>query len=493
MTKSTWLLLGLLFVTIAGSANAAGYRFGASDQAFYIPAIALRADPSLFPRDRVVFEPQMRLWVGDELLGTLVRTTGMTLPTLFAVLYALTMVGLVAGVTLLARSLGCNAWTIATALVLVTLRHRIARTGANSLEGYMHPRMLAFACGLVALAFVTWKRPVAAAAWTLVSAVVHTSTALWFGAVVAVATVWPFHRNRRAPWLAAAGLAIGMVGAGVAVAAMPRMDDAWLAVLADRDYLFSTDWPLYAWVGNLAYPAVLLAIFRRRTTLGAIRPGETGLVAGLVSLVALFALSLPFAELHVAFFVQLQANRVFWLLDAAVAIYLAWWLAEDLMVRWTVGRRAAAVALLAVLSLSRGAFVLRETGRPLAQLAPAADADWMEVMTWLRGRPSAWHVLADPAHARKYGISVRAAASRDTVLEAGKDPAMAMYDEALAQRVAERTALLAGFDDWTAADADRIRDIDARYDIDVFVDRADRAFPWPVLFRNNSFVVYDLR
>ena len=97
----------------------------------------------------------MRLWVGDELLGGIVRVTGIELPTLFALLYVLTMAGLTLGVVWLARSLGCDWWTITFGLILLTLRHRIAKTGANSLEGYMHPRMLAFACGLMALAFVT--------------------------------------------------------------------------------------------------------------------------------------------------------------------------------------------------------------------------------------------------------------------------------------------------------------------------------------------------
>ena len=37
-------------------------------------------------------------------------------------------------------------------LVAVTLRHRIPHTGANSVEGYFHPRLLAFAVGVSALA-----------------------------------------------------------------------------------------------------------------------------------------------------------------------------------------------------------------------------------------------------------------------------------------------------------------------------------------------------
>lgn len=490
MTHASRLFAAVLFVTLVGTANAAGYRYGASDQAFYIPAIELSADPSLFPRDRDVFEPQMRLWIGDELLGAVAHVTGIELSTFFAGLYALTMLALTLGVVALARALGCDWWTIGIALILVTLRHRIARTGANSLEGYMHPRMLAFACGLVALACAARLRPAAAGLWTMVAAIVHTSTAIWFGGVVAIAALWP-HRNRGEVRGALGIGGVASIAALVAAATfLPRMDAAWLTVLADRDYLFSADWPLYAWIGNLAYPAVLWAIYRRRVTTGAATRGESGLVAGLLSLLVIFLITIPLAELHIAFFVQLQANRVFWLLDAAVAIYVAWWLASDLMARWPRARRLAVVGLLASIAVARGAYVLHETGRPLAQLHPA-DGDWMEVMDWLQTQPSSWHVLADPGHAWKYGISVRAAALRDTPLEIGKDPAMAMYDRDLAMRVAERSAALGTFDAWSTPDV--VRDVDARYDIDVFVDHTDRAFPFPVLFRNDSFVVYDLR
>jgi hypothetical protein len=490
VTPALRLLVAVLFVVTVGTANAGGYRFGVSDQAFYVPSIELAADSTLFPRDRGVFEPQMRLWLGDELLGAAVRATGIELPTLFAVLYLLTMCALTIGVVALARTLGCDWWTIAAALVLVTLRHRIARTGANSLEGYMHPRMLAFALGLVALAFSARLKPVTAAIWTLLAALVHTSTAIWFGGVVFVAALWPYRLRRDVRLAALAAAVAGVAGFVGAVALLPRMDAGWLAVLDDRDYLFSADWPLYAWLGNLAYPAVLWTLHRRRTARGVAHPGESALIAGLLALVVVFLVTIPLAELHIAFFVQLQANRIFWLLDVVVAIYVAWWLASDRMSKWPSARRAAAVGVLACLAIGRGVFVLHEAGRPLVQVRPPTD-DWMDTMTWLRGQPAHWHVLVDPGHAWKYGISVRAAALRDTPLEIGKDPAMAMYDRRLAMRVADRTVALGNFDAWSSPE--EVLQIAAHYEVDVFVDHVDRRFPFPVLFRNNSFVVYDLR
>ena len=323
----------------------------------------------------------------------------------------------------------------------------------------------------------------------MAAAVVHSSTAIWFAGVVVVAAVWPHVRTTRARAALGAAAVAAVLALMFVAARMPVMDAAWLAVLGDRDYLFSLDWPAYAWAGNLAYPVVILALFRRRVRSGAAVAGEAGLMAGLMALVAVFFMSLPLAERHIAFFVQLQANRVFWLLDAVVAAYLGWWLAFDLAGRASLRRRAV-IAGLALLAVGRGAFVLHEAGRPLAQPA-LADDDWTAAMRWLRQQSPSWHVLADPGHAWKYGSSVRVAALRDTPLELGKDPAMAMYDAALAGRVAERTAALAGFDDWTTADD--VRAVATRYDLDVFIDHTDRRFDLPTLFRTGRFVVYDLR
>ena len=57
-----------VFVLLA-TMNAAGYRYGASDQAFYIPAVLRHLDPALFPQDRTVIDGQSRLIVVDEILA----------------------------------------------------------------------------------------------------------------------------------------------------------------------------------------------------------------------------------------------------------------------------------------------------------------------------------------------------------------------------------------------------------------------------------------
>jgi hypothetical protein len=87
-------------------------------------------------------------------------------------------------------------------------------------------------------------------------------------------------------------------------------------------------------------------------------------------------------------------------------------------------------------------------------------------------------VLADPAQGWEEGVSFRVGAERDTVLEAGKDTAMAMYDRDVAMRVGERMRALAAFQTMTTAD---VLVLASRYAADVLVVPADRVFTLPEL------------
>jgi len=67
-------------------------------------------------------------------------------------------VALAGGGARIASHFSKNGWTITTVVTAMTLRHAIAKTGANTLEGYFHPRMAAFALGLFAVASVLERR-----------------------------------------------------------------------------------------------------------------------------------------------------------------------------------------------------------------------------------------------------------------------------------------------------------------------------------------------
>jgi len=476
-----------LFVLLA-TANSGGYRFGVSDQAFYVPAIQHLLDPSLFPRDSALLEAQSSLMTSDQLLAGVVQATTGSLPDLAAGFYLVSLLVLVAAAVYFARGLQFSWWAVAAFGVLLTFRHRIAKTGANSLEGYMHPRQMAFGLGVLAIASVIRNRFGVAVLCVALAGVLHPTTALWFGlAVVAGAAVQrPEWRWQLGALAVVGGLAaLWAVTLGPLAGRLVTMDPLWLQVLDTKDYLFPTEWPLDAWLLNLAYPMLIWLTWRARERRGVAVRGESALVAATLVLTGVFAVSVVLTAMELALAVQLQITRVFWVLDFLALAYVAWWMTR-------APRLApAVVAILALASATRGYYLL-EVWQPERQLMTIdlPKTPWVDAMAWLRTQSVDWHVLADPNHAWKYGVSVRIAAGRDTVLEGVKDSALALYSRDVAVRVADRTRDLGDFPLLTTT---RARALAATYDLDVVIVESAHQLDLPVLYRNDEFVIFDLR
>ena len=62
---------------VVATANGAGYRYGVSDQAFYIPVVVRALDPGAFPRDAALIDAQGQLMLSDEALAGVVRGDGL--------------------------------------------------------------------------------------------------------------------------------------------------------------------------------------------------------------------------------------------------------------------------------------------------------------------------------------------------------------------------------------------------------------------------------
>ena len=62
-------MVALAAFVVLATANAAMYRYGVSDQAFYIPVVARALDPAAFPRDAALIDAQGRLMLADYLGG----------------------------------------------------------------------------------------------------------------------------------------------------------------------------------------------------------------------------------------------------------------------------------------------------------------------------------------------------------------------------------------------------------------------------------------
>jgi hypothetical protein len=345
--------------------------------------------------------------------------------------------------------------------------------------------MLAFGIGLLAVAFLLRRRTWLSIVLVAAAALIHVTTGLWFSILIGVALVRLEPACRR---LAIAGaivvIAVGAWAftAGPLRASMTQMEGVWLQAVATKDSLFASQWPVWAWLANLALLAVLWWAHRRRQRSHQATAEDDALIWGATALAAFFLLTLPLVVARLAFPVQLQISRVFWLVDVLATIYL---------LSLLVDRRAArAVAIvLVIVSVSRGAYIMlvERPDRALFSMH-LAESPWEDAMRWLSRQPIDTHVLADPGHSWKYGTSVRVSATRDVFLEDVKDSAIAIYSRDVAYRVVERAAALG---DFTTLTAEHARSLAAKYDLDYLV--TDAALDLPERYENAQFRVYSLR
>jgi hypothetical protein len=483
--------LGFAIFAVVAIANSAGYRFGASDQAFYLPAAAHVLDPTLFPRDRALLDTQARLTAADELLAVAFRAgdaIGLQPSGVVALAYLGSLLMLYIAALTFGRALDGSPWTAAALAAMLTLRHAVPYSGVNTLEAYFHPRVVVFAAGVLGLAWMMRGRIWPALALTAASMLLHPTTALWFLIWIGVA-VAAAHPPARRPLtigaVAAIALAAWAVTAGPLSGRLVRMDAEWLAAIGAKDYLFPDRWPVYAWLINLAYPVLVGVLLYVRRRNGQLTRMQLATGVGAFVLFLIFLVSLPFNAQRVALGVQLQIPRVFWMLD---------FLATALFVSWLVQRaRSRAVVVTAAITLAavvRGAYVMNVEfpDRPLVRI-DLPDDDWKDAMRWARTTPTATHWLAHPGHTYLYGSSVRVAAQRDVFHEEVKDAAVAMYDRRVAARVLERANAIG---DFSALDAHRAKDLAVRYDLDYLVTES-RNLDLRGVYSNARFVIYDLR
>ena len=472
--------------------NAAGYRYAASDQAFYLPAIVRQLDPALFHSGAALIDSQASLTLIDEVAAGIVRVTGLSLQHLFLLLYVVTLVLMAAGALRIGERLYRSGWAVAALGAALTLRHAIAKTGANTLEGYFHPRQLAFALGLWAAAMLLERRDRIAVTLLAASAAFHPTTALWFAVWLTVAALVdrPAWRRGIPALVAAAGVvATVLLWRGPLAGHLTIMDAAWLDAIGEKD-LYPLAWTPDAWLTNVISVPIVLWCWRLRHRAGLTVSGESALVLGAMALPLLFVCWLPFNAAHVALAVQVQASRVFWLLDVFATIYLVWWLAEGTAPAPRLPRRAATIAMLVLAaSIMRGVytmFVQFPDRRIFA--VDVQHQDWRDAMTFVRttDRRSTW--LADPIHAAKYGASLRASGQRDVFLEALKDRAIAMYDRDVAMQVADRLRALQDVPWDTPAGA---RELARRYGLDYLV--IDRQLALPLAHQSGTLFIYRLR
>ena len=491
MVRIGSLIAGAALFCVLATQNAAGYRYGVQDQSFYIPAIVRHLDPTLYPHDTALIDAQDQFLAFDNATARLVQVTGWSLPAVFLGGHLASLTLLFAGAVGIGRALYRSWWTVVGLAFALTLRHQVMDTAVNTLEGYFHPRMLAFSIGITALLLFLRGRAWLALVVAAVAGLLHPMIGLWFVIWVGVASVVADSRTRlvvSGAILAGLATVAVMVIWGPLQGQLVQMDETWLAVLVSKDYLFPNDWPLVTWLVNLGYGAAIGAIYWYRRSAVGVSARETGLVVGCGVLLLIFIVSLPLVAAGVALAVQIQIGRIFWMLDFFCTTYVVWLLIESPPRLSSVHVRYASLVLLAVGAIARGSYVtwVEYPDRALIE-AQVPSSDWQRVMDWSSRTVPGTNLLVDPGHAWRYGTSVRVAAQRDVYLEEVKDAGTAIYSRGIAERVSERIQDLG---DFTALTAPRARALARKYDLHYLITRHRVALP--IAHRSAPFIVYNL-
>lgn len=502
MKLSAAVVAGFLAFLILATANGAGYRYGVSDGAAYVPAVMLAENPAAFPRDAPLIRTQGQFFVVDEVLALIGRVTGASMESRFLAAYLVAVAVVWIGVIWIGSALyGREAprpersaphltglWLTIALAAVVTLRHHIPRTSTNSLEPYFHPRLLAFGLGIIAVAAFLRHRNVMAVALVGLAAICHGTTALWFAIVIGT-SLMVVDRRWRVPGFVGGAATLAMLAwamtAGPLRMAASSMDATWIDALGGRNFIFANEWPLWAWAANVGLLGALWVAHYVRLRRGTASARDAGLVWGATALVALFLVTLPLVTAHVALAVQFQFSRVFWVVDFLAALYVLAAAGEAL-------RRTRVLTLAVVLltaSVARATYIMwsEHPERRLFQVS-LVSSPWMDAMHWIASQPLNVHVVAAPDHAFKYGVSVRVAACRDVLLEDDKDSAVAMYSRPIAERVVERRKALADFSSLTPASA---LELATRFGVDYLVTEA--ALPLREVYRNAQLRIYALK
>jgi hypothetical protein len=501
-----WLALPLL---AAFAMLVQGYHPGLEDDAFYLAAIKQDLNPSLFPHDADFFRVQFQATVFDKLIAFSLRWTHVPLE--WGILFwqwAVTVL-ILWGCWRISRRCFAEAhaqWA-AVALVAVLLTLPVSGTGLSLTDQHLHPRALATALILAAIAAVLVpknvpkndRRLLLAGALLAAAFAVHAIMAA-FGASYCLFLLWkPAERTktdrtetdeRRTAVGAALLWPLGWI--------FDPPSDAWRQAAATRSFYFILRWHWYEWLGVVA-PLLLLWWFRALAE----RRGQTVLAHVAERLVYFGVFQLAVA-LIILLPVRLERLRPLEPMRFLHLVYLLFVLLAGGLLGQYVLKRHALRWLLLFVPLSAGMFYAQRQMYPAtAHLElpgslsrhEASRNSWVEAFRWIsqntpsRNTPVDAQFALDPRYMELPGEDYhgfRALAERSVLADALKDAGMAARVPRLAPRWLREVEAQRGWRDFQRPDFLRLK---AEFGVDWVVLTAPGVGGLPCPYRNPQVVV----
>ena len=451
----------LLLLTVTGFL-VMGYHPGFEDDGVYLAAVKADLNPTLFPHDSEFFTLQMQATVFDGSMARFVRWTGVPLAwaellwqfaALFLTLWACRRIAV------LLFEEECARWA-GVAMVAAMFTLPVAGTALNIADQHLHPRNLATALILLAVAVVLEERgrrwvaiPLLGVALLLHPIMAALGASFCLFLMVALGEGEPFRLGEMRATLCLA-VPLGWVFA--------PSSESWRLAAASRSYYSVYRWEWYEWLGALAPLALFWALSRaarrwRQAGDGRLARFALAVAAyGVFQLIVAMALLAPDALERIR---PLQPMRFLHLVYIFMSL-----VGGGLLGRFVLGRKRWRWGIYLLL-INGGMFLaVWETvddGAHLEMPWTETANPWLQAFEWVRGNtPVDAYFALDPRYLAAPGEGFhgfRALAERSMLADGIKDTAVATEVPSLAPVWRAQQLALAGWKDFRPADFERLK------------------------------------
>lgn len=434
-----------------------GYHPGFEDDGIYLTAVKADLNPALFPHDSEFFRLQMQATVFDGSMAHFIRWTGMPVAwaellwqfaALFLILWACRRIA----VLIFPQA---RAQWAAVAMVAAMFTLPVAGTALNIADQHLHPRNLATAFILIAVAWILegkrWQAvPMLALALALHPIMAALGMSFCVFLTLALRETVPF-RVRAAQGSLAAAAPLGWIFAPTSV--------GWRLALASRTYYSVYRWAWYEWLGALAPLFLFWLLWRMAEKKGQTLLARFALAVfayGVFQQVVAMALLAPESLVRLT---PLQPMRYLQLVYIFMALA-----AGGLLGNFVLKAKAWRWAVY-LLVINGGMFLVQwdliDDGAHLELPWMATANPWLQAFDWIRvNTPRDAYFALDPRYLAAPGEgfhNFRALAERSQLADGIKDTAVVMEVPSLAPTWHEQQLAQAGWQHFQLADFQRLK------------------------------------
>jgi hypothetical protein len=493
-------LLPLLLLIVAASLAIHGYHYGIEDEAIYLPAIKAHLNPALYPHDTAFFAPQTRSTLFDELVAAIARVLHAPVDWTVFACYLGCLLAFYAALWSLAARLfpKFRARLAGTLLVAVLLTMPIAGTAIYIGDQHLHPRTLASALILWAIALVAPRaagQRVTARAFALAALLMTGATLIhlqmtFYGLLFLCVLLFPWHMFRKMfrsnPVLLASF-------APILLRLIEKGGPEWQEAARTRTQHYLLHWEWYEWLGAIAPIFVLWGMAklaqRRDLPVASAVASRTAIYTAL-GFAAGCLITIPPALERLTPFQPLRTLHLTYIL----LMLLAGGLLAELVLKEKLWRWALLFLPLAA-GMCFAQFQSFPDSHHVEWPGQPTGNDWVEAFNWVKANTAldAYFVL-DPHYMSADGEDFhgfRGLAERGQMADWDKDPGVVLLFPELAQRWSHEVHALDHSKHFTTSDFLHLHD---QFGVDWTILPVKTPIPLSDCpFRNRSVVVCKIK